>query len=131
LTKPPYGELVAVDLGNATIKWKIPLGDWPELRANPALKGVTLPKVLGIAGPQGPIVTRGGVLFVGGGDSALHAIDKTTGRELWQGSLPARSHGTPMTYRTRDGRQFVVIATGSGADASLVAFALPDGAVSK
>jgi glucose dehydrogenase len=30
-----------------------------------------------------------------------------------------------MTYRAKSGRQFVVIATGSGADASLVAFALP------
>jgi hypothetical protein len=29
-----------------------------------------------------------------------------------------------MTYATRDGRQFVVIATGAGASAELVAFAL-------
>ena len=29
-----------------------------------------------------------------------------------------------MTYRARSGRQFVVIATGAGPDASLVAFAL-------
>ena len=32
-----------------------------------------------------------------------------------------------MTYRTRAGRQFVLASTGAGADASLVAFALPDG----
>jgi hypothetical protein len=29
-----------------------------------------------------------------------------------------------MTYATRDGRQFVVVATGTGANAELVAFAL-------
>jgi hypothetical protein len=29
-----------------------------------------------------------------------------------------------MTYRTRDGRQFVVVATGAGDDAVLKAFAL-------
>jgi hypothetical protein len=29
-----------------------------------------------------------------------------------------------MTYRTRAGRQFVVVATGSGAENALVAFAL-------
>ena len=29
-----------------------------------------------------------------------------------------------MTYRTRAGRQFVLVSTGAGADASLVAFAL-------
>jgi glucose dehydrogenase len=44
---------------------------------------------------------------------------------LWQGPLGARSYGTPMTYRTRSGHQFVVIAAGQGADAHLVAFALP------
>jgi len=31
-----------------------------------------------------------------------------------------------MTYATRAGRQFVVVATGSGANAELVAFALRD-----
>lgn len=30
-----------------------------------------------------------------------------------------------MTYRTTDGRQFVVVATGSGENARLVAYALP------
>ena len=33
--------------------------------------------------------------------------------------------GTPMTYATADGRQFVVVATGRGPEATLVAFALP------
>ena len=30
----------------------------------------------------------------------LHAIDKSTGKDLWQGALPARSYGEPMTYRS-------------------------------
>ena len=30
-----------------------------------------------------------------------------------------------MTYRSRAGRQFILIATGAGPDARLVAFALP------
>ena len=100
-------------------------GDWPELRNNPALKNVNLPDELGIAGPQGGIVTKGGLFFVGGEDMSLHAIDKTNGKDLWKGTLPARSYGTPMTYRTRTGRQVVVIAVGQGSDAALVAFALP------
>ncbi len=127
LTKPPYGEVVAVDLDHGTIFWKEPFGDWPELRRNPALNGVALPPVLGVAGPAGAVLTKGGLLFVSGGDIALHALDKSTGKDLWQGLLPARSHGTPMTYRTREGRQFVVVAAGSGTDASLVAFSLEGG----
>jgi quinoprotein glucose dehydrogenase len=122
LTKPPYGHVTAIDLNHGTIAWQEPFGDWPELRKNPALQGVTLPAVLGIAGPQGGIVTKGGLFFVGGEDMSLHAIDKTTGKDLWQGALPARSYGVPMTYRARSGKQFVVIATGQGADAALVAF---------
>jgi len=124
LTKPPYAYLTAIDLNHGTIAWKEPFGDWPELRSHPALQGVKLPPVLGVAGPQGGIVTKGGLFFIGAEDTALHAIDKRTGKDLWQGHLPARSYGTPMTYRTSEGHQFVVIATGSGANAALVAFSL-------
>ena len=93
LTKPPYGHLTAIDLNHGTIAWHEPFGDWPELRSNPALKGVKLPEKLGIAGPQSAIVTKGGVVFVGGEDMNLHAVDKSTGKDLWQGALPARSYG--------------------------------------
>jgi quinoprotein glucose dehydrogenase len=124
LTKPPYGHVSAIDLNHGTIAWQQPFGDWPELRANAALKGVALPAQLGIGGPQGGIVTKGGLFFVGGEDMSLHAIDKTNGKDLWQGPLGGRSYGTPMTYRTRSGQQFVVIAVGQGAEASLVAFSL-------
>jgi glucose dehydrogenase len=34
-------------------------------------------------------------------------------------------NGTPMTYRSAAGKQFVVVATGGGEDATLVAYALP------
>ena len=128
LTKPPYGELTAVNLDKGTIAWQEAFGDWPELRKNPALKGVKLPEVLGVAGPQGPIVTKGGLLFVAGEDRFLHAIDKLTGKDLWQGALPARAYGTPMTYRTREGHQFIVVATGSGPAAELAAFSIDGGA---
>jgi len=124
LTKPPYGHVTAIDLNHGTIAWHEAFGDWPELRSNPALAGVNLPAALGIAGPQGGIVTKGGLFFVGGEDMALHAIDKSSGKDLWTGPLPARSYGVPMTYRTGSGKQFVVIATGQGANAALVAFSL-------
>ena len=48
-----------------------------------------------------------------------------TGEELWHGALTERSTATPMTYETDDGQQFVLIATGSGANQELVAFSLP------
>jgi quinoprotein glucose dehydrogenase len=124
LTKPPYGLLTAVDMNNGTIRWQIPFGDWPQLRKNPALANLKLPEQLGVAGPSGPLVTLGGLVFAGGGDSALHAYDKATGKELWRGQLPTASHSTPMTYRTSEGKQYVVIAAGIGSEAVLTAYSL-------
>jgi quinoprotein glucose dehydrogenase len=124
LLKPPYGYLVAMDLNRGAIKWRVPFGDTPSLRRHPALKGVTLPSSLGVAGAPGVLATAGGLLFAGGGDLAFHAVDLATGADVWRTPLTRRANGTPMTYRARNGRQFVVIATGGGEDASLVAFAL-------
>jgi quinoprotein glucose dehydrogenase len=124
LLKPPYGHLVAIDLNRGAIAWRVPFGDTPSLRSHPALEGVTLPPVLGVAGNPGVLATAGGLVFAGGGDLALHAVNAKTGADVWRAALPRRANGTPMTYRSKGGRQFVVIATGGGEDASLVAFAL-------
>jgi quinoprotein glucose dehydrogenase len=129
LLKPPYGHLVAIDLNRGTIAWRVPFGDTPSLRQHPSLKGTTLPETLGVAGAPGVMATAGGLVFAGGGDMALHAVDAATGVEKWRAPLPRRANATPMTYRSPGGRQFVVIATGGGEDAALVAFAL-DGTTS-
>jgi len=128
LLKPPFGHLTAIDLNRGEISWRVPLGDTPSLRAHPALKDVVLPARLGAAGAPGAIVTAGGLVFVGGGDIALNALDVVTGETLWRGVVPQRTTATPMTYRTNgpDGRQYVVIAVGSGENAELIAFGLSE-----
>jgi quinoprotein glucose dehydrogenase len=124
ILKPPYGLLTAVNLNTGDFAWQEVFGDMPQLRTNPALAGAKLPEKFGLAGARGGvIVTKGGVLLIGGGDRALHAIDKSTGKDLWTGALGRISTATPMTYMGKDGRQYVVIATGNGEDATLVAFA--------
>ena len=95
-----------------------------RLRANPALKGVTLPEKLGAPGSAGVVATRGGVLFVAGGDSALHAVNAADGSDLWAFEMGQRVNSTPMTYRSASGRQVVVVAAGVGRGARVVAFAL-------
>jgi glucose dehydrogenase len=123
LIKPPYGELVAIRLDTGDIAWRVPFGDTPSIRSHPLLKGVSLPERLGAAGAPGVILTKSGVVLGGGGDSALYAFDARTGREIARVDLPRRSTSTPMTYLSKSGRQFVVMATGSGTDAVLLAFA--------
>jgi quinoprotein glucose dehydrogenase len=129
LVSPPYAVLTAIDLNKGEIAWKAPLGEGnPTLRNHPLLKGVALPDRLGSPNSRGgAMVTRSGLVFIGGGDGYLYAFDKKTGKETWRGRVPYQNAAVPMTYRTRSGRQFVVIATGAGADNALVAFALNGG----
>ena len=124
INKPPYGTLVAIDLNTGDTKWNVPLGDNPAIRNHPLLKSLNLPP-LGVAGSPGPIVTASGLIFVSGGGATLYAVDTQNGATLWSSDLGQNAYSVPMTYRTKAGKQFVVIATGGAANAKLVAFALP------
>jgi quinoprotein glucose dehydrogenase len=125
VNKPPYGTLTAIDMNRGEHVWQVVLGDTPDIRDHPLLKGVTLPPLLGVAGSPGPMVTKGGLVFLSGGGAVLYALDASNGRTLWQHDFGRVAYSVPMTYRTRDGRQFVVTATGAGESAELVAFTLP------
>jgi quinoprotein glucose dehydrogenase len=122
LVKPPYGEVVAIDLNTGDIAWRTPFGDMPSLRSHPALAGATLPDALGSPGAWGVIVTKSGLVLGGtSDDSSMHALDAQTGKDLSRLQLPRPPSATPMTYRTSGGHQFLVIATGGGTNAELVA----------
>jgi glucose dehydrogenase len=122
--------LTAIDMSKGTIAWKVPLGEGSaSIRNHPLLRGVTLPDRLGSPNSRGgAMVTAGGLVFIGGGDTYLYAFDTKTGKEVWRGKVPYANNANPMTYRTRAGRQFIVMATGTGADNALVAFALGNSA---
>ena len=123
---PPWGTLNAIDLNTGEYVWKIPLGEYPELAA----KGM---KNTGTENYGGPLVTAGGLLFIGATnfDRKFRAFDKSTGELLWETTLPFAGNATPATYLV-NGRQFVVIAAGGGKDPRsasggvYVAFSLPE-----
>ena len=122
---PPWGTLNAINLNTSEYAWKIPFGEYPELAA----KGM---KNTGSENYGGPVVTRGGLLFIGATsyDRKFHVYDKATGELLWETTLPFGGNATPITYQV-NGRQYVVIAAGGGKDLRhnsgglYVAFALP------
>jgi quinoprotein glucose dehydrogenase len=124
INKPPYGMLTAVDMATGAFRWQVPIGDSPEVRTHPALQNVTLPPMLGVSGAPGGMVTRGGLVFLSGGGSTLYAVDTRDGSVRWSTDLGQRAYANPMTYRTRSGTQFLVIATGAGEGATLQAFSL-------
>jgi glucose dehydrogenase len=122
---PPWGTLNAIDLNTGRYRWKIPLGNYPELAA----KGLAN---TGSENYGGPIVTAGGVLFIGATiyDHKFRAFNTDTGDLLWSADLPYAGNATPATYMI-DGKQYVVIATSGQRNAkgpqgaAYVAFALP------
>jgi quinoprotein glucose dehydrogenase len=122
---PPWGTLNAINLNTGEYVWKIPLGEYPELAA----KGM---KNTGTENYGGPIVTAGGLVFIGSTnfDRKFRAFDKATGELLWETTLPFAGNATPATYEV-NGKQFVVIGAGGGKDpkspsgGAYVAFALP------
>ena len=123
---PPWGTLSAIDLKTGKYLWKIPLGEYPDL--------VSLGmKNTGSENYGGPIVTAGGVLFIGATihDRIFHAFDARTGKLLWEDQLPFAGMATPATYMV-GGRQYVVIASSGGRDpkgpvgGAYIAFALPE-----
>jgi glucose dehydrogenase len=125
-TATPWGTLNALDLKTGNYLWQIPLGQYPELVA------AGMPDT-GSENYGGPIVTAGGLVFIAATnfDHKIRAFDKTTGKLLWEATLPFAGNATPATYEV-NGRQFVVIAAGGSSmnprgptGGVYVAFALP------
>ena len=120
---PPWGTLTAIDLKRAAIKWRQPLGDYPAALSM-GYSG------LGAENYGGPVVTGGGVLFIGATpDSKFRAFNSASGELLWEAALPAPGFATPAVYQAGS-RQFVVIAAGGGklgqaSAAEYIAYALP------
>jgi len=121
---PPWGTLSAIDLNTGKYLWKIPLGEYPDLAA----KGI---KNTGTENYGGSIVTAGGLIFIGATlfDNKFRVFDSTTGKLLWQTTLPFAATATPATYMI-DGKQYVVISAGgkdprTPSGGTYSAFALP------
>lgn len=106
-TAPPWSTLAAVDLNAGEILWQMPLGTLENLAPWPVTLFVKSGLEMG-----GPIVTRGGLIFIAAtSDAYLRAFDIDDGSELWKTRLPATGNAVPMTY-VYNGEQYVVIAAG-------------------
>lgn len=107
--EPPYGRLAVIDLQTRQPVWNRRLGTTNESGPLGMKIGIALP--MGVPLAAGPIVTKGGVIFFGGGmDRYFRAFDLETGEELWREALPGASQATPMTYLSpKSQRQIVVI----------------------
>jgi glucose dehydrogenase len=129
--RPPWGRLIAVNANTGEIAWQTPLGMTEALPPGKQATGRN-------NGYGGPIVTAGGLVFIGATDDRrFRAFDAKTGKEVWSTQLAYSAQAVPITYRGKDGRQYVaVMAANFGAgvrgpdgkplnEEALVSFALP------
>jgi quinoprotein glucose dehydrogenase len=129
--EPPYGKIGVVDLTTHKLVWSRPLGSAAD--SGPFGLRSRLPLPMGVPNIGGSVVTRSGLVFIAATqERAIRAFELRTGRLLWEASLPAGGHATPMTYVSpRTGRQYIVIDAGgsvplgSGSGDYVTAFALP------
>ena len=112
--RPPWSRLIAVDANTGEIVWQSTLGLTEALPEDKQLTGGS--------GSAGPTITAGGLVFVGAtSDRRFRAFDAKTGKELWVTRLDAQVNANAMTYRGKNGKQYVAVV----ATDTLVAFALP------
>ena len=127
-SRPPWGQLTAIDMSTGKHKWQIPLGSTRDLAPWP------LWFEMGVPNTGGSLMTASGITFIGAStDSYFHAFDSKTGELLWKDRLPAGGNATPMTYRlATDEKQYIIIAAGGNAHLgskmgdAIVAYALSD-----
>ena len=106
LTKPPWGQLIAIDLNTGKNKWEVPLGSMLNPEKYPEAKN------WGSLNLGGAIVTAGQLVFVAATmDNHFRVFNSMTGETIIGFPLPASAQATPMTYMV-NGKQFVVIAAG-------------------
>ena len=122
---PPWGTLYAINVNNGDIAWSKTFGVTDSLPE--AVRNTGRPSI------GGPISTASGLTFIAAtDDSRFRAYESATGKEVWTYKMELSAHATPMTYRGKDGKQYVaIVATGGSfirsptGPGSLMVFALP------
>jgi quinate dehydrogenase (quinone) len=108
--QPPFGRLAVIDLQTRQVLWSKPLGTANE--SGPWGTRLHLGLPMGVPVTAGAMVTKGGVIFVGGTmDRYFRALDLLTGNELWRDYLPGTAQATPMSYLGPKSKRQIVVLT--------------------
>ena len=108
--QPPYGKLAVIDMQTRQIVWSRPIGMANESGPFGMRSGLRI--TMGAPLSAGTIVTKGGVIFMGGSmDRYFRAVDLMTGKELYRDYLPGTAQATPMSYLGPKSKQQIVIQT--------------------
>lgn len=123
--KPPFGEIVALDMHTGDVKWRRPVGASQQY-------GFFMPESWGSPTIGGPAVTAGGVIFIGASmDAKVRAYSVESGEELWSDQAEAPAVANPSVYEYK-GRQYVAFVAGGNTilkdqvGDQVVVYALPE-----
>ncbi len=122
---PPWGYVAGADLATGKIAYRHKNGTVMDMTPLP------LPFKVGVPGIGGPIITKGGIAFLGAAvDDYLRAYDLTSGNQLWEARLPAGGQATPMTYTVGQKQYVLIVAGGHGSVGTkpgdyVIAYTLP------
>jgi quinoprotein glucose dehydrogenase len=127
-----FGGITAYDMSSGDKRWWIPNGGMVECPANDPLFAGVKPLPHPAPGQPQVIVTKTLLIYGTGRQGGppndtipkLFAVDKATGRQVGAVRIPRKTSAVPMTFMHM-GRQYIVFATGQGANTSLVALTLP------
>ncbi|MDQ3418306.1 MAG: hypothetical protein M3541_05915 [Acidobacteriota bacterium] len=127
------GGITAYDMRTGDKAWWIPNGGQlvPVTSTDPLFAGVKLPPSPPSRGHAQVMTTRTLAIYGTGRSGGppkvepqLYAVDKATGKQVGAVPIPTKTSAPPMTFMHK-GKQYIVFATGGGANTSLVALTLP------
>lgn len=100
---PPWATLNAIDLNTGEYLWTVPAGNHEEWQEKGAPR-------TGATGSPGPMVTKGGLVFLGGSrNKKFEAYHSKTGDLLWEITLPGYASSIPASYMIK-GRQYIAVS---------------------
>jgi quinoprotein glucose dehydrogenase len=106
-SKPPWGNLTAINLNTGKKIWQIPFGEYEELSKK------NIPKT-GTYNYGGVTATAGNLVFATGTlDNKVRAIDSRNGQELWSYTLPFSGSSPPTVYEYNKEQYILVSSTGA------------------
>jgi len=114
LFKPPYSQIVAIDMNTGEHVWTLPIGETPERVLNhPELQDMDIPTT-GTGSNAAMLVTR--TLFAyaseaSDGTPMLYFVNKETGEQVGGVDVDRQTRYGMMTY-LHEGRQYIILQTG-------------------